>query len=113
MAKKKSDKIGSPIGYPAMSVLGDGPSVRDNNPDGPSRHPDTNLGGYDYNRGKQICFANNLGNGEGIRTDDVIVQNVNGVSRSRGQNPGQQSNYSPDSGWSESKDWDGGNLTGL
>lgn len=110
MVKKKTMNIGSPIGYP--SILEDGTSrVYDNNPDGPSNLPTFELDGTRYPKGK-MSFVNNVAAGEGAERPDVTVQTPNGISRSHGQNKGQQGNYCPSDSWAESKDWNG-NLTGL
>lgn len=112
MAKKKSLLIGSPIGYP--SIYGDdgSPGVYDNNPDGPSNLPTFGLDGTRYPQGKK-SFVNNIAAGEGAKRPDVTVQTPDGISRSQGQNKGQQGNYCPSDSWAEDKPWPGGNLTGI
>lgn len=86
--------------------------IFDNNPDGPSNLPDFSLDGTRYPKGK-MSFVDAVAKGEAIDRPDVIVQTANGVSRSQGQNKGQQGNYSPDSSWAESADWEGANLSGM
>lgn len=117
MTKKKTSEVGSPIGYAAVPVVGnEKPTIRDNNPDGPSRLPDHNLAGYDYNRGlKRICFPDNLGRGEASDGEDVNVVNANGISNSKNTGRGMQWNWGPglSGNWNRNDPWDGGNLSGL
>lgn len=112
MAKKKTTDVGSTLGY-GFIVEDGSPAIRDNRIDGPSNLPNNALAGYGYGRGAaKICFADNIGKGEGIVSDDVIVNVPNGISKQRGKNPGQQGNYCPQSAWSEDKDFEG-NMSGM
>lgn len=117
MAKKKEMQAGSPIGYGATATVGDEvPTVRDNNPDGPSNLPNHEF--YAYRRddlyGKRICLPNDIGRGEASNGGDVIVNTANGIANTRGER-GLQYNFNKgNSGrWNKNRDWDGGNLTGL
>lgn len=117
MAKKKISTQGSPIGYAGVDVVSDeAPTVRDNNPDGPSNLPNHEL--YAYRRddlyGKRICFPNDIGRGEASNGDDVIVNTADGIANTRGER-GLQYNFNKgNSGrWGKNRDWDGSNLTGL
>ena len=120
MAKKKISEVGSPIGYGACAVTGmEKPTSRDNNPDGPSRLPDHNLGGYTYNTDrtgtKKICFPDDLGQGESSDGYDVNVQTANGISNAKNTGRGVQYNWGPgpDGIWNKNDDFEGGNISGL
>lgn len=117
MAKKPANK-GSPIGYGnAVPMEFETAPMYDNNPDGPSRHPDNELYAYRHDNlyGKRICFPCNIGKGESPQRPDVNVVTPDGVSNSQGQGKNAQYNWGNDldGHWNENtKNWDGGNLTG-
>ena len=117
MAKKKSQNVGSPVGYGPTAFDGNvKPTVRDNNPDGPSNLPDWGLNGY---RGgperKQICFPEMRGRGESSDGDDVNVVNCNGISNAKNKGRGVQYNWGDglEGKWNKNDDWDGANISGL
>lgn len=110
MAKKKTTNVGTPLGY-GFSIESGSPAIYDNNPDGPSNHPTFDLDGCRYPKGK-MSFVNNVAAGESGARPDVNVVTADGISRSTGQNKGQQGNYSPLSSWALDKPWNG-NMTGI
>ncbi len=106
MAKKKIVEV---VAVPSMYSE---PAVYDNRGPGVMDLPNDSLHGCRYPKGK-MQMVDAIAKGESARRPDVNVQGPNGTSHSFGQNPDQQRNWSPTSAWAESKDWDGGNLSGM
>lgn len=112
MARKKVELTTPVTARPEVCEYPDESSVYDNRHPGVMDLPNDSLRGARPPKMK-MQMIDAVAKGEGKHRPDVTVQTANGTQHSKGQNLGQQRNSNPASAWAESKDWDGGNLSGM